>query len=284
MLQMIMFTIPSKPFSYTGKGTTRRHAIIKEYDPEIDALYQASVTHKDIVAPSSWDASSTLRFVRAVVHKALGREVEDDVDLFQSGCDRSVNSRKLNAIPFSDCAVRSLQATWIYNQIKSALRETSRHVAAKLPQACVYQAPTVGGLAAVVSGLFEGHQDENADEAQTKRLQALIERYTSTFPSRPTALRKRTDSRDVILVTGTTGGLGSHILRHLLLDPSVARVFAYNKSFSTMEEQKDVFTFNGLDANVLNSPKLRFICGNMDEPLLGLTGSVYKEVRGYGGV
>ena len=88
---MIMFTVPSKPFSYTGKGTTRRHAIIKEYDPEIEALYQASANRKEITAPSSWGASNTLHFVRAVVNKALGREVEDGVDLFQSGCDRLVD-------------------------------------------------------------------------------------------------------------------------------------------------------------------------------------------------
>ena len=130
----------------------------------------------------------------------------------------------------------------------------------------------------MVSGLFEGHKDENAEEAQTKRLRELIERYTSNFPTRPTVLRKRTDSRDVVLVTGTTGGLGSHILRHLLLESSVAKVFAYNKAFSTMDEQRAIFAFNGLDTDVLDSPKLRFICGNMDEPLLGLTGSVYKEV------
>ena len=86
-----MFPVPSKPFSYTGKGTTRRHAIIKDYEPEIDALYETSAAHKDIAAPTSWDQESILDFVRSVIRKGLGLEVEDGIDLFQSGCDRFVH-------------------------------------------------------------------------------------------------------------------------------------------------------------------------------------------------
>ena len=89
---MIIFSVPSKPFSYTGKGTTRRQAIIKEYAQEIEALYQEDTTFKEIATPSVWDQPNTLRFVHSVIQKGLGHEVEPDIDLFQTGCDRSVYS------------------------------------------------------------------------------------------------------------------------------------------------------------------------------------------------
>jgi hypothetical protein len=36
---MVLVSRPSKPFSYSGKGTVRKAAVIKEYEPEINALY-----------------------------------------------------------------------------------------------------------------------------------------------------------------------------------------------------------------------------------------------------
>ena len=85
--QMIMLSVPGKPFSYTGKGTTRRQVIIKEYTTEIEAMYDSSVALTEIAAPQSWSQSDTLHFVRSVIRKVLG-DVGDGVDIFQSGCDR----------------------------------------------------------------------------------------------------------------------------------------------------------------------------------------------------
>ena len=56
------------------------------------------------------------------------------------------------------------------------------------------------------------------------------------------------------MVTGTTGALGSHILKHLLLETSVVEVYAFNRSSSAPEAQKAAFESNGLDINLLNSP------------------------------
>jgi hypothetical protein len=88
--QMILVSSPSKPFTYTAKGTPRRHAIIKEYSPEIDALY-ATVDESmqaDISPPSGWSREETIEFTRAVVTRSLKQSIADTQDLFQCGCDR----------------------------------------------------------------------------------------------------------------------------------------------------------------------------------------------------
>lgn len=87
---MIMVAKPSMPFSYTAKRTVRRGAVLKEYDEEINALYEtvAASAQSNVPPPSQWDVSSTIDYVRAVVRKILVHPVTDDDDLFQHGCDR----------------------------------------------------------------------------------------------------------------------------------------------------------------------------------------------------
>jgi hypothetical protein len=91
---MILFTKPSKPFTYTGKETPRRHAIVSEYASEIDELYAAidvaTNMKSSIPPPKEWDAPSTLAFVRAVVQDVMVNKVGDHDDLFEYGCDRYV--------------------------------------------------------------------------------------------------------------------------------------------------------------------------------------------------
>ncbi len=90
MVKTIIFSSPDKPFTYTGKGTARRQAIINEYQPEIEAMFEAIAisSHSEVDLPSSWSKTETLRFIRNVVHTVLERDIADDADIFQFGGDR----------------------------------------------------------------------------------------------------------------------------------------------------------------------------------------------------
>ncbi|THU90375.1 acetyl-CoA synthetase-like protein [Dendrothele bispora CBS 962.96] len=88
--EMILVTSPSKPFTYTAKNTPRNNAIIKEYAPEIEAIYDSleESTQSSIPVPAQWDLESSTEFVRAVVKKVLAIEdIGDDEDVFQRGVD-----------------------------------------------------------------------------------------------------------------------------------------------------------------------------------------------------
>lgn len=87
---MILIASPSKPFTYTAKGTARRQAIIADYAEEIDTLYKAvaETTQSDIGAPDVWDLTHTLAFLRQSVTRVLAKDVGDEDDIFQYGCDR----------------------------------------------------------------------------------------------------------------------------------------------------------------------------------------------------
>lgn len=87
---MILVSYPSKPFTYTAKNTVRRQAVIADYEAEIERLYAAvqETTQPHISMPETWTRPNTLMFVRIIVTEVLKREISDDQDLFESGCDR----------------------------------------------------------------------------------------------------------------------------------------------------------------------------------------------------
>lgn len=87
---MIIVASPAKPFTYTAKNTPRRQAIINDYEPEIDTLYEVveESAQADLRIPDIWDVLSLTPYVRAVVSRVLRRNLNDMDDVFLKGCDR----------------------------------------------------------------------------------------------------------------------------------------------------------------------------------------------------
>jgi len=87
---MIIVASLTKPFMYTAKMTARRQAILKDYDEEINILYDVveQTSQVDIPLPVEWTQSQSSEYVRRVVHKVMAQKVADGVDIFQHGCDR----------------------------------------------------------------------------------------------------------------------------------------------------------------------------------------------------
>ncbi|KAL7284715.1 hypothetical protein ACG7TL_002021 [Trametes sanguinea] len=261
--EMILITSPDKPFELNAKGLPRRKVIIANYEDEIEALYKQvkDSTHRDFHPPTSWDEQNTLEFIRAVVHDTLRRPVADDADIYQSGCD-------------------SLQATWIRNTILRALRETEPTAVKRLPTDFVFQAPTISALARTVHASV--HHASTATTSRTPDdLWQYVDQYSADLPERPTALIERPASgKDVVLITGTTGGFGCDALEHLLRDESVERVYAFNRKGSeALERQHAQFRARGLDETLLNGPKFRLVEVILHEPGFGLEATLLDEIR-----
>lgn len=88
--EMIILAKPNKPFTFTGKGSIRKSAVVADYDDEIVATYAAveAATSANVDSPETWTKETTLDFVRTVVHKVMESKVEDSDDIFQHGGDR----------------------------------------------------------------------------------------------------------------------------------------------------------------------------------------------------
>lgn len=124
--------------------------------------------------------------------------------------------------------------------------------------------------------------ESSIDQAKINLLRLLVTKYTIAFPHRPIVLHPRKDDGDVVLVTGTTGMFGCHILAQLSLDPSVRLVYALNRaSNGLVERHLESIKLQGLLAECLTSPKFRIIGTDISQPNLGLSPELYEEVRSF---
>jgi thioester reductase-like protein len=267
--EMVVVASPSKPFVYTAKMTARRQAILKDYDNEINALYDAveQTSQVDIPSPSEWTPSQSLDYVRRIVHKVM-TQVADGIDIFQHGCD-------------------SLQSTYIRNYVLHGLRETKPEAAKFVSASFVYEHPSIDRMATFLSRAVTDPQSTLGigPRARGHELQALVEKYTEPFPARPAVnvSGRLLPAGDTYLLTGTTGGLGSNMLSQLLASPTVMRVYAFNRpsrSATSQVRQRSAFEKRGLDTSLLSSKKVIYVEGDLNEPTFALDDRLYREIHG----
>lgn len=161
------------------------------------------------------------------------------------------------------------------------MRDTDVKAAARLPANLVFQAPTVAGLTDVVYRVLHDADAAGTSSRTPQDLWKYVEKYSANFPSRPASLVDRSASaKDVVLITGTTGGFGCDALEHLLRDESVERVYAFNRAGSNaLERQHAQFRARGLDEALLSSPKFKLIEAVLHEPGFGVDPKLLDEVR-----
>jgi thioester reductase-like protein len=102
----------------------------------------------------------------------------------------------------------------------------------------------------------------------------MIAKYSEGFEAAVNHHSKSATSSNgtVVFLTGSTGGLGSHVLEILLSLLSTERVYAFNRrgKTSASERQRAAFIDRGLDVALLSSKKLVYLEGDTAKEYLGL--------------
>ncbi|KII85378.1 hypothetical protein PLICRDRAFT_313944 [Plicaturopsis crispa FD-325 SS-3] len=99
-------------------------------------------------------------------------------------------------------------------------------------------------------------------------LHLLVDKYSKAFPQhRPTSMPA--PHIETVLLTGSTGNLGSHILKSLIEDRSIARIYALNRKdsrgaagVSVRARQESGFEQRGVDSALAASEKVVFVEGD----------------------
>ncbi|KAF9042789.1 acetyl-CoA synthetase-like protein [Hymenopellis radicata] len=263
---MIMVTNSSKPFRLTPKRTVDRDTVLQEYEDDIDALYRAVDPTSPMDSPtespprSGLEASDSIKLARMAVEKYISEPLSDDEDLFQAGCD-------------------SLQATWIRNVICNVLHYNLKLSTRNIPYNVVYVNPTIRKLGVYVAQVVRYGQAAVAlctGSSRIGEMEAMVRKYGSDF--------SRHRHRGVVLLTGSTGSLGSHLLELLVKDPAVACVYALNRRDakgyrSVYIRQAAAFKDRDLDYWILNCEKVQLLEGNLADECFGLEAHVFEELR-----
>ena len=103
---------------------------------------------------------------------------------------------------------------------------------------------------------------------------------SSTLPRYVPAIDRPLSLSVTVLLTGSTGNLGTYLLLNLLGDPRVNRVYTLDRAGTTavIERQSASFADKGLDPSILASPKLVVLEGKAYAERLGQTEEVYANV------
>lgn len=175
-----------------------------------------------------------------------------------------------------------MQATWIRNSVMNALRKTPGVSVANVSSNIVYDHPTIASLAKYAFAIASGESAGAAAKSWSATdITDFLARYTKDFPqhvpSAPAA------EKDVVLVTGTTGALGSALLARLVSTESVAKVYAFNRPsrqrIGVLERQKEALKSRGYDPEIASSPKVVMVEGELTGAGLGTEKTLEEEIR-----
>ncbi|KAG8992459.1 hypothetical protein FRB94_013915 [Tulasnella sp. JGI-2019a] len=281
--EMILVTSPNKPILLTAKNTVIRKAALALYEDEIEACY-AAVDHsaeaaRDIPVPTSWNQEETSIFIRRIVAKVMERDEPptDEDDLFQNGLD-------------------SLRATYLRNSLLTVLRSACGERIARFPPDFVFAHPTIRSLTSSISSLASASRDAESlmaeDDLVLSHINAMedaIRKYTSNLPSHRSDVityPPPKHEQEVVLLTGSTGGLGSHLLEQLVQMDSVVKVYALNRKssgISLAERQMNVLSDrlgNHEEAlRIVRNPKLFLVEAVLEREDFGISEEVFEEIR-----
>ena len=177
-----------------------------------------------------------------------------------------------------------MQATWIRNSLLRGLREAKVANLQSL-QSLVYDNPSIARLSTSISTLVSGDDVDTAslsDKAQAMR--AMAAKYSADFPAHQAdSQRVIAHGGDVVLITGTTGALGSYLLALAESDPSIAIVYAVNRPARDGQplgaRQRLALLDRGIDAGILDSQKIRLIEADLTADNFGVAQEVYDQVK-----
>ena len=268
----ILFVKPDKPMIRAGKGTVVRQATLKAYAKEIDALYEE---HHSLVSPlpDRWgnqdintsDSDCLSNFVIQVVKDATGwTSLGENDDFFKAGMD-------------------SLQAIQLTRHLKARL--ASLDIIVNM----IYRCPSVSALTQAIMEMasHEGISHADQERFRVERISSVLERHINTIDSLgekqnanvedPAA--RRGPSRNVqVLLTGSSGFVGSHVLRSLVREPTVTRIFCLSRPRKETASRKSQMRSERV-VEPAQDRKVVQLGGELDREEFGMRPIQYQELR-----
>ncbi|CZS91474.1 related to nonribosomal peptide synthetase MxcG (component of the myxochelin iron transport regulon) [Rhynchosporium graminicola] len=271
---LVMFSTIEKPFLRAGKGTVQRQLTVKAYEKEVDDMYasqEGSLLIECLTLTGSNKSDDIKIFVREILDQALDREeLKDSDDIFQKGLD-------------------SLGVSVIVRRLKTALKvcfpsSNFEDISPRL----IYGAATVDELTCAIMALIESKRGATHTNGviptRKARMQSMLEKFSTNFPSIDTQHPPApVEGPWTVLLTGTTGSLGTHLLAALdRMSPSkISKIICLNRSADAKERQRKSNVSRGIDATWHDGgkdSKVEFFQADFSKESLGLDSKVYADL------
>ncbi|KAI1505473.1 acetyl-CoA synthetase-like protein [Biscogniauxia marginata] len=264
---MIICSSPSKPFDRTGKGTVIRSSTGKKYEREIAQLYMndAPGNTKTVELGASPDLATVIKFTNEIITCAFpGHNIKQHEDLYTLGLD-------------------SLQTTEVVSLLKSGIRSRNQDADVSwISTRFVYEHPSIEALA----GAMLHHLDPTTPAAseggvatlnRVQKMKNMIEKYTQDLP-RPRKLGQPEGTGYHVVITGSTGTLGTQLLARLLSDPNVATIRCLDRSAGAKERVTHSLA-SWSPPRAIDNSRVSFHQADYSQPGWGLPSPLASELR-----
>ena len=261
--QFIALTTPEKPFPRTGKGTIRRAETVRLYKNEIDELYEKAEkgwTPEIVKLDVSSEDALMLSIEKIFQSLLMSSPLEADTDFFTAGFD-------------------SMQVIAASRLLRGGLEAAGVHVPADaIATRVIYNNQTPRELAAHLFGrIKQGADSGGKDELSYEicAMQAQLKKYTENLPEASSDKPDPADHGQTVMITGTTGSLGSHLLDFMLSCTAVKKIICLNRAEDGKGRQTYVSKERGLSTNL---DIAEFLHADLSRSDLGLSREDYDRL------
>jgi thioester reductase-like protein len=258
----ILFTTSDRPVLRSGKGTIQRSGTLHMYKQEINALYADADKIRDmrnggILHVDVDDHQALSAFVRDTFASAMQYEtIHDKDDFFQLGLD-------------------SFQALLALRTLRQVLKIPD------LALSTIYTNPSVETL---LPALVKVARNQHASE--DSRLQTPLAEREALLREMQRALGAMVNgdvhgpAKQTVILTGSTGALGSYILAQLLNNPSIDHIYCLNRGANSEQLQSARNATRGL-STACPADRVTFLTADLTKPSLGLESTVYERLHAH---
>ncbi|KAJ5650936.1 acetyl-CoA synthetase-like protein [Penicillium longicatenatum] len=257
--EYIFLSDPERPFPRAGKGTIQRAMTVKVYESDIEKIFEVG---RDVTALAvDLDISSQPAFVNGV-HAAIQSVTKlptlgMDDDIFAAGVD------SLQVIQLARVLRVSLAAAGVQFS-ESALEPRT-----------IYTYPTITQLAKYAYSLVSSPTSAAAVADDSAVCRALVDKYTQNLPATIPNKPAPADESQVLIITGTTGTIGSYLLDIAIANPRVRHIFCLNRAADGQARQTEASASRGLSTDFTRA---EFLQVDLAEPTLGLAADNYDRL------
>jgi thioester reductase-like protein len=265
--KILVLDSTTKPMLRAAKGTVQRQGTLRLYADEIDALYEKQEKAPDTMTGnvkgiSGLTESDVANQLRGIVSEITSfQKFDDDVDLFALGMD-------------------SLHTLQLCRAIRVKFDLTS-----SIAPSLVYKHPSVDSLAREILRL-ENSTGQPGESTEKDRLQAmarLLKHYEQKIDQLLSLGRPSTRSKiiaggpQVVVLTGSTGAIGSHILQELLSNENIAHIYCLNRSLDSKSIQINRNRQRRLPCE-FPSDRVTFLTVDLTKPSFGLETETHQKL------
>ncbi|KAG9950362.1 acetyl-CoA synthetase-like protein, partial [Aureobasidium melanogenum] len=245
-------------FLRSTKGTVQRRSTAQKLEEEIEKVYEDAES-SPLAHDLDFDNMKALCVGIAKTLSAVGlrnaEQIKQDESLFTHGLD-------------------SLQTLRLSKAFQSSLNNGTSSSALKT---MIYNNPTIDKIAQALTKYKngEGVQNQSSKHAEAEMNRILNECLNSLGSVGTSSIGTPAPSRAThVLLTGSTGGLGSYVLDVLLKDPNIT-VTCLNRAGSDCEKQKRINAEKGLN---IDFTRVEFEQVDLNKPCFGLSEDTYRSL------